>query len=176
DAPRPVSAYAISKLAGELYVRYLWEKHFVMRLCGLYGVVGSMEKGTNFVETMLKMAKEGKDINVVADQTLTPTYTRALAPFIKALVETKRYGLYHMTAEGGCSWYEFAEAVFELSGLKVNISPTTSAVYKTPAKRPTYSVLENANLKKIPGISPMPHWRDALKDYLEERKGYRGEG
>ena len=175
DAPRPVSAYAISKLAGELYVRYLWEKHFVMRLCGLYGVVGSMEKGTNFVETMLKLAKEGKDISVVADQTLTPTYTRALAPFIKALVETKRYGLYHMTAEGGCSWYEFAQAIFELSGLKVNLSPTTSAVYKTPAKRPAYSVLENANLKKIPGISPMPHWRDALKDYLEERKEYRGE-
>jgi dTDP-4-dehydrorhamnose reductase len=173
DTPRPESAYAVSKLAGELYVRYLYEKHFVMRLCGLYGVVGSMEKGTNFVETMLKLAGEGKDISVVSDQILTPTYTRALAPVIKALVETRRYGLYHMTSEGGCSWYEFAAAIFELSDLQPNLTPTTSDVYKTPAKRPSYSVLENANLKKIPGMLPMPHWRDGLKEYLEERKVYR---
>lgn len=173
DAPRPMSAYAISKLAGELYVRYLHEKHFVIRLCGLYGVVGSMEKGTNFIETMLTLAEEGKDIRVVNDQTLTPTYTRTLAPVIKALIETHRYGLYHMTCEGECSWYEFASAIFELSGLRPNLSPTTSDIYKTPAKRPTYSVLENANLKKIPDIPSMQHWRDALKDYLEERKTYR---
>jgi len=176
DTPRPLSAYAISKLAGELYVRYLWEKHFVVRLCGLYGVVGSMEKGTNFIETMLKMAGEGREISVVDDQTLTPTYTRALAPVIKALSETQEYGLYHMTSEGGCSWYEFAQAIFELYGIDAKLKPTTSGVYKAPAKRPTYSVLENANLKKIPGMMTMPHWRNALKDYLEERRSYRGEG
>ncbi len=175
DAPRPLSAYAISKLAGELFIRYLHEKHFILRLCGLYGVVGSLEKGTNFVETMLKLAKEGKDIKVVSDQTLTPTYTGVLAPRIKALIETKKFGLYHMTCEGECSWYEFAEAIFELSGVKANLSPTTSDVYKQPAKRPRYSVLENANLKVIPSVSPMPHWRDALREYLEERKTYRGE-
>ena len=175
DAPRPLSAYAISKLAGELYIRYLYEKHFVLRLCGLYGVVGSLEKGTNFVETMLKLAKEGKDISVVNDQTLTPTYTAALAPRIKALIETKQYGLYHMTCEGECSWYEFAQGIFELSGVKANLSPTTSDVYRQPAKRPRYSVLENANLKKLPSVPPMPHWRDALAQYLEERKSYRSE-
>jgi len=175
DAPRPLSAYAISKLAGELYIRYLHEKHFILRLCGLYGVVGSLEKGTNFVETMLKLAKEGKDIKVVDDQTLTPTYTHVLAPRIKALTETKQYGLYHMTCEGGCSWYEFTKAIFDLSGLKANLSPTTSDVYKQPAKRPRYSVLENANLKKLSSVPPMPHWRDALKEYLEERKAFRGE-
>jgi dTDP-4-dehydrorhamnose reductase len=174
DAPRPQSAYAISKLAGELYVRYMHEKHFVLRLCGLYGVVGSLEKGTNFVETMLKLAKEGKEIKVVNDQTLTPTYTAALAPRIKALVETVEYGLYHMTCEGECSWYEFAKGIFELSGLDANLSPTTSDVYQQPAKRPRYSVLENANLKKLSSVPPMPHWRDALADYLEERKSYRG--
>jgi dTDP-4-dehydrorhamnose reductase len=167
---RPVSAYGISKLAGEHFIRYLYENHFVLRLCGLYGVRGSMEKGTNFVETMLKMAREGKEIKVVADQTLTPTYTRALAPRIKALAQTKRYGLYHMTCEGECSWYEFAKAIFELSGLKPDLSPTTSAIYKTPAKRPRYSVLENENLKSVPSVEPIPHWRDALRDYLEERK------
>jgi dTDP-4-dehydrorhamnose reductase len=174
DAPRPESAYAVSKLAGELYIRYLHEKHFVLRVCGLYGVVGSKEKGTNFVETMLAMAAAGKPISVVDDQTLTPTYTLALAPRIKALIETRRYGLYHMTCDGACSWYEFARAVFELSGLDANLSPTTSDVYKTPAKRPRYSVLENATLNSVPEVAPMPHWRDALKDYLEERKAYRG--
>ncbi|UCD57792.1 MAG: dTDP-4-dehydrorhamnose reductase [Candidatus Hydrogenedentota bacterium] len=175
DTPRPLSAYAISKLAGEHYIRYVHDKHFIIRLCGLYGVTGSMEKGTNFVETMLKLAKEGKDIKVVNDQTLTPTYTRALAPRIKALIETKQYGLYHMACEGACSWYDFARGIFELSGLKPNLSPTTSDVYRTPAKRPRYSVLENENLKSVPGVPPMPHWRDALKEYLEERKMSRGE-
>jgi len=134
-----------------------------------------MEKGTNFIETMLKMAGEGREISVVDDQTLTPTYTAALAPVIKALSEAEEYGLYHMTSEGGCSWYEFAQAIFELYGVDARLKPTTSDVYKAPAKRPAYSVLENANLKKIPSIPPMPHWRDALKDYLEERKSYRGE-
>jgi dTDP-4-dehydrorhamnose reductase len=176
DTPRPMSAYAISKLAGELYIRYVHDKHFIIRPCGLYGVVGSMEKGTNFVETMLKMAAEGKDISVVSDQTLTPTYTLALARVLKELIDTGSYGLYHMTCEGECSWYEFAEAIFELSGIDANLSPTTSDVYKQPAHRPAYSVLENANLKEIAAVSPMPHWRDALSDYLEERKSYRGEG
>jgi dTDP-4-dehydrorhamnose reductase len=124
---------------------------------------------------MLRLAREGKDISVVSDQTLTPTYTGVLAPRIKALIETKQYGLYHMTCEGECSWFEFAAAIFELSGLNATLSPTTSDVYKQPAKRPRYSVLENANLKKISSVPPMPHWRDALADYLEERKRYRGE-
>ncbi|MBI5116001.1 dTDP-4-dehydrorhamnose reductase [Candidatus Poribacteria bacterium] len=169
DTPRPVNAYGISKLAGEHFVRYLYDRHFVIRVSGLYGVAGSRGKGTNFVEMMLKKAQEGQDIRVVNDQTLTPTYTRALAPRIKALVETKRYGLYHMTCEGECSWYEFASAIFELSGLRPNLWPTTSAAFYTPAKRPRYSVLENENLKSI-SAPPMPFWRDALRDYLEERK------
>ena len=169
DTPRPLSAYAISKLAGELFVRYLHDRHFVVRLCGLYGVTGSKEKGTNFVETMIKLAEEGTDIKVVSDQTLTPTYTGALAPRIKALIGTGQYGLYHMTCEGECSWYDFARAIFELSGLTPNLSPTTSDIYRTPAKRPRYSVLENENLKSATAVPPMPFWRDALKEYLEER-------
>jgi dTDP-4-dehydrorhamnose reductase len=173
DTARPLSAYGISKLTGEHFIRYLYDNYFVLRLCGLYGVRGSMEKGTNFVETMLKMAQEGKDIKVVADQTLTPTYTLALASRIKALVETRRYGLYHMTCEGECSWFEFAKAIFELSGLKPNLSPTTSVIYMTPAKRPRYSVLENENLKSVPSVEPMPFWRDALRDYLLERNAKR---
>jgi dTDP-4-dehydrorhamnose reductase len=173
DAPRPLSAYAISKLAGEFFIRYLYDRHFILRVSGLYGVAGSRGKGTNFVETMLKKAREGQEIKVVNDQTLTPTYTRALAPRIKALIETKRYGLYHMTCEGQCSWYEFARAIFDLSGLHPKLSPTTSAEFRTPAKRPRYSVLENENLKSVPSVEPMPFWRDALAEYLEERKQAR---
>jgi dTDP-4-dehydrorhamnose reductase len=118
---------------------------------------------------MLKLASEGKPIKVVNDQVLTPTYTRALAPRIKALIETKAFGLYHMTCEGQCSWYEFARAIFELSGIHANLSPTTSSQYYTPAKRPRYSVLENENLKKLTSVPRMPHWKDALAEYLEER-------
>ncbi|GAB4342123.1 MAG: dTDP-4-dehydrorhamnose reductase [Candidatus Abyssubacteria bacterium] len=175
DAPRPLNAYGISKLAGEHFIRYLSEKYFLLRVSGLYGVAGSRGKGTNFVETMLRLAREGKPIRVVNDQTLTPTYTRALAPRIKALIETGRYGLYHMTCEGECSWYEFARGIFELSGLTPDLSPTTSTEFYTPAKRPRYSVLENENLKKVREVEPMPFWRDALAAYLEERKAYRKE-
>ena len=170
DAPRPESAYAISKLTGEFFVRSLSERYFLIRLCGLYGIAGSKEKGTNFVETMLKLAREGKPLKVVDDQVLTPTYTRVLAPRIKALIETGKFGLYHMTSEGQCSWYEFARAIFELSGIPADLSPTTSDQYYTPAKRPSYSVLENEKLKRIQEVEPMPHWRDALAEYLEERK------
>ncbi len=173
DAPRPLNAYAISKLAGEYFIRYLYDKHFILRVSGLYGVAGSRGKGTNFVETMLKLAREGKDIKVVNDQVLTPTYTRALAPRIRALIETGRYGLYHMSCDGECSWHEFAAAIFELSGLKPNLSPTTSAEFRTAAKRPRYSVLKNRNLAAASEVEPLPFWRDALKEYLEERKEYR---
>lgn len=170
DAPRPVNAYAISKLAGEFFIRAYSEKYFLLRVCGLYGIAGSRGKGTNFVETMLKLAREGKPIKVVNDQVLTPTYTRALAPRIKALIETGKFGLYHMTCEGQCSWYEFARAIFELSGIRASLSPTTSVDFYTPAKRPRYSVLENELLKKLTSVPSMPHWRDALAEYLEERK------
>lgn len=174
DAPQPQSAYAVSKVAGEFFVRSLSERYFLLRLCGLYGITGSKEKGTNFIETMLKLAREGKPIKVVDDQVLTPTYTRVLAPRIKALIETGKFGLYHMTSEGECSWYEFARAIFDLSGVQANLSPTTSDQYYTPAKRPHYSVLENARLKLLPSVPPLPHWRDALAEYLEERKQVKG--
>jgi dTDP-4-dehydrorhamnose reductase len=170
DAPRPLNAYAVSKLAGEFFIRSLTKRYFLLRVCGLYGIAGSRGKGTNFVETMLKMGRAGKPIKVVNDQVLTPTYTRALAPRIKALAETGKFGLYHMTCEGQCSWYEFARAVFELSDVRADLSPTTSDQYYTPAKRPRYSVLENANLNKLATVPPMPHWKDALAEYLEERE------
>jgi dTDP-4-dehydrorhamnose reductase len=164
----PLSIYGNSKLAGELLVRTTARRFFLIRTCGLYGRAGSRGKGGNFVETMLAKAKNGDAIRVVDDQTLTPTSTLELARQLSVLMKTAHYGLYHATCEGACSWYEFAAAIFEIAGIAANLSPTTSELYKTPASRPHYSVLENARLKRL-GLNRMRNWREALAEYLDTR-------
>jgi len=166
--PSPLGVYATSKLSGEFLVRAAAKKHFLIRTCGLYGVAGSHGKGGNFVETMITKAKRHESIRVVNDQVVTPTYTRDLAHQIARILPTTSYGLYHMTNEGCCTWHEFAKAIFEISGIDANLSPTTSELYKTPAIRPRYSVLENARLKQL-ALNEMRHWRDALTAYLKEK-------
>jgi dTDP-4-dehydrorhamnose reductase len=164
--PFPLSVYGNSKLAGEILVRTMAKKYFLIRTCGLYGVAGSQGKGGNFVQTMLTKAKRGETIRVVNDQVVTPTYTADLADQIAQILPTDQFGLFHMTNEGSCTWYEFANSIFELSGIQVDLSPTSSDVYKTPAIRPKYSVLENARLKEL-RLNQMRHWRDALAAYLQ---------
>jgi len=164
----PLSVYGNSKLAGEMLVRTMARKYFVIRTCGLYGLAGSRGKGGNFVEIMLSKARSGDPIRVVNDQTLTPTSTLEVARQLSRLLTTTHYGLFHMTSEGACSWYEFARAIFELSGIAADLSPTTSEFYKTPASRPRYSVLENAHLKKL-GLNRMCHWREGLSEYLKSK-------
>ncbi len=166
--PSPLNVYATSKLSGEFLVRAAAKKYFLVRTCGLYGVAGSQGKGGNFVETMIAKARRHESIRVVNDQTVTPTYTVDLAHHIARILSTTHYGLYHMTNEGCCTWYEFAKAIFEISGINADLSPTTSELYKTPAIRPRYSVLENARLKQL-GLNEMRHWRDALRAYLKEK-------
>lgn len=163
--PFPLSVYGNSKLAGEYLVRTMARKYFVIRSCGLYGHAGSRGKGGNFVEIMIEKARRGEPIRVVDDQVLTPTSTIDLARQIALVVPTAHFGLYHMTNEGACSWYQFAAAIFEIAGIQAQLSPTTSEFYKTPALRPRYSVLENSRMKEL-GFSPMRHWRDALSEYL----------
>jgi dTDP-4-dehydrorhamnose reductase len=114
------------------------------------------------------LAAEGKRIRVVGDQVLTPTSARELAKKVRQLVETDQYGLYHITNNGECSWYQFAAAIFELSGVRPRLVETTSAAYGARAARPAYSVLDNANLRAL-GLDDLRHWRDALADYLDER-------
>jgi len=166
--PCPLSVYAHSKLAGELLVKTLAQKYFLIRSSGLYGRAGSRGKGGNFVEMMLAKAGRGEPIRVVNDQVVTPTYTLDLAVQIARVLPTTHYGLFHMTNEGSCSWYEFARTIFDMTGIKVDLEPTTSELYKTPAIRPRYSVLENARLKEL-GLNEMRHWRDALAAYLKEK-------
>ena len=166
--PFPLSVYANSKLAGELLVRAYARKYFLIRSSGLYGRAGSMGKGGNFVETMLAKAKRGEAIRVVNDQTLTPTYTVDLANQVSILLSTTHYGLFHATNEGACSWFEFARAIFDLTKIDAELSPTTSDAYKMPAARPAYSVLENARLKEL-GLNRMGNWREALAAYLKDK-------
>jgi len=170
DLPGPLSVYAASKLAGEHFARAYTERAFVVRTCGLFGKAGCLEKGRNFVETMLHLAASGRTpIRVVNDQVVTPTPTGELAARVVELIQTKEYGLYHMTAEGACSWYEFARAILEISGGDpALVVPVDSAAFASKARRPAYSVLENGRMKKI-GLTPFSPWRDSLAAYLREK-------
>lgn len=169
DVPGPINVYGVSKLAGELFVRYLMDRSFVFRVSGLYGVAGSSGKGGNFVELMLRLAREGRDIRVVDDQRLTPTYTVDLAQQIAAVIEGGHYGLYHATSQGDCTWYEFAAEIFRQSGLSPNLSRAQTGDFGEKATRPAFSVLENRALQRL-GLDRMQPWQEALGAYLEERK------
>jgi dTDP-4-dehydrorhamnose reductase len=169
DLPGPVSVYGLSKLAGEYMVRAHCPRHFIIRSCGLYGVWGSGGKGGNFVETMLRLASQGKPLRVVADQYCTPSYTVDIAEAAAQLLQTQAHGLYHLTNAESCTWYEFAKAIFEMAGVKADLSPITSAEFAAAAKRPPYSVLSSASYRGLGLSAPRP-WRLALSAYLDERQ------
>jgi dTDP-4-dehydrorhamnose reductase len=168
DRPAPVNVYGTSKLAGEYLTSTYAERYFLLRVCGLYGTAGSSGKGGNFVETMLKKASAGDAIKVVADQVLTPTYTGDLAKAVRELLETKEYGLYHLSSEGECSWYDFTRHIFKSAGIEANLSPIKTSEFFSAVRRPAYSVLSKAKFRSL-GLS-IPDWQDALPRYLEERK------
>ena len=165
DLPKPLNVYGVSKLAGEYFVRNLCPKHYVVLTSGLYGLAGSSGKGGNFVETMIRLANEDRPIRVVDDQVLTPTYTADVAEALKRLVQTGAYGLYHITNRGECSWYQFANKIFELSGLDPDFGRTTTEAFAARARRPSYSVLAGHGLGLI-GLEPLRHWSEALASYI----------
>jgi dTDP-4-dehydrorhamnose reductase len=168
DLPCPRCTYGVSKLAGEFLLQSIWPKHFIFRVSGLYGYAGSREKGTNFVELMIGLARQGKPIRVVADQVLTPTSTMDVARGVRMLTGTDCYGLYHLTNTGECSWHEFAQAIFEYSNLQPDLTAVPSDAFPTRAKRPNYSVLDNRRLRDA-GFPDVPHWREALQGYIAGR-------
>lgn len=169
DAALPLNVYGNSKLAGEFFVRTLCEKYFLIRTCGLYGRAGCREKGANFIEAMLSLEKSGRTIPVVNDQWVTPTSTEELAARIVELIRTDRFGLYHMTNEGRCTWYDFACAVFSYMGKQADIVPVDSRTFGAKAARPAFSVLENKNAKAA-GVTDFSPWQDALKKYLKKKE------
>jgi dTDP-4-dehydrorhamnose reductase len=169
DAARPLNAYGISKLSGELYVRARHAQHYIVRTSGLYGLHPCVGKGRNFVETMLELAKKNEVLRVVSDEVLTPTFTEDLAEQVRRLIEaTPEPGVYHATNDGECSWHDFAAEIFRVAGTNVKLEKTTTAEWNAPATRPAYSVLANAALQQH-GIDSMPHWKDALKRYLGKK-------
>jgi len=169
DAPAPLSAYGESKLAGERMALTRCRRAFVFRVCGLFGVARSAGKGgTNFVETMLRLAGEGRSIRVVRDQVLTPSYTLDLAPKVWRVVARGPHGLYHLTNAGQTSWYDFAREVFRLAGLAPDLTGVTAAEYGARARRPAYSVLRHGRLAAL-GEDDLRPWPEALAAYLRER-------
>ncbi len=168
DVPNPISIYGMSKLAGEQIVRRYGERYFLIRTCGLYARDGSRSKGGNFVETMLRLAAEGRTIRVVNDQVATPTSAKDLVKSLVPLLHSDRYGLYHMTNNGSCSWFEFAKEIFKLANLPAKVQPVSSAEFRAKARRPPYSVLDNLALREA-GFPELPPWQQALAEYLRER-------
>ncbi|MFQ6083270.1 MAG: dTDP-4-dehydrorhamnose reductase [Candidatus Aminicenantia bacterium] len=168
DSPNPLNVYGNSKLTGEYFVKNICQKYFLIRTSGLYGIAGAKAKKGNFVDLMLKLEKIGKPIKVVNDQILTPTYTFELAEKISQLIKKDIYGLYHLTNQGQCNWYEFAKTIFEFIGKKPALSPISSGLYGAKAKRPKYSVLENKRACQI-DLGEFSPWKDALRAYLKEK-------
>jgi dTDP-4-dehydrorhamnose reductase len=165
DLPGPVGIYGASKLAGEYLARARCAKHFVIRTCGLYGHVQPGTTRRSFVALMLHLANEGRPIRVVNDQICSPTYTDDLAIATLSLLETKAYGLYHLTSAGECSWHEFARTIFDLAQVSADLQGIGSAEFGAPAPRPEYSVMANEAAARL-GLRPIRHWKDALTSYL----------
>jgi dTDP-4-dehydrorhamnose reductase len=168
DAPGPVSVYGLSKLAGEYLVRTLAPRHLVIRTCGLYGAWGSGGKGGNFVETMLRVAGQGKPLRVVNDQHCTPSYTKDVAAAIVGLIGRDANGLFHVVNGGATTWHDLAAEAFRLSGIRADLTPIPTSERTDAAQRPPYSVLATAKLAGA-GVPPPRHWTEALAAYLAER-------
>ena len=169
DAPNPLNVYGESKLEGERLALARCERAVVFRVAGLFGVSqGSGKGGTNFVETMLRLAQKGGPIRVVADQVLGPSYTRDLAPKVWRVLPRAAHQIYHLTNAGQTSWHGFARRVFELAGVATEVVPVTSAGFGARARRPAYSVLAHANLAAL-GEDDLRPWDAALAAYVAER-------
>lgn len=159
---KPLGAYGRTKLAGEEFVQQYLEKYFIVRTAWVFGV-----HGNNFVKTMIRLGKERDELGVVHDQVGSPTYTVDLAKFMVELMQSEKYGIYHATNEGICSWYEFAVEIFRQAGIDVTVNQLTTEQFPRPAARPKYSVLSKSKIEEQ-GFTPLRHWKDALAAYLEE--------
>ena len=162
DKVNPVNYYGETKLQGELEVSKILENHFIIRISWVFG-----ENGNNFVKTMLRLAETRNELNVVGDQYGSPTYTKDLALLIAEMIRTEKYGVYHASNEGTCSWNEFAQAIFESRGLAVKVNSIPTSEYPTRAKRPMSSVMSKGKLEQN-GFNRLPDWKDALERYLNQ--------
>jgi len=170
DSPNPLNVYGQTKLDGEHFIRGLIDKHFLIRTCGLFGEAGCWGKGYNFVDAMVRASEKNQSIQVVNNQTVTPTSTAELSERVIELIKTQEFGLFHMTNAGQCTWYEFAQMIFDLMGRDVDLIPVDSDEYGSAAVRPAFSVLDNSKARSL-GLTPFSHWTKALEVYMKT-KGY----
>ncbi|MBQ3136505.1 MAG: dTDP-4-dehydrorhamnose reductase [Clostridia bacterium] len=163
DKKAPLSVYGKSKYEGERAVMRLCEKYFIVRTSWVFG-----EQDRNFIATMLRLSQTKNEINVVCDQIGSPTYSADLALLLTEMAQTEKYGVYHGTNEGYCSWYELAKKVFDYKKISVKVNPVTSEEYITPAKRPKNSRLSKKTLTDA-GFSLLPPWENAVERYLDQK-------
>lgn len=158
DPANPINIYGQTKLEGEQAINIIWPKHYIIRTSWLYS-----EYGNNFVKTMLKLGSERSELKIIADQVGTPTYAIDLAAVIMTIIKSGRadYGVYHYSNEGVTSWYDFAKAIFDISGTNVNVLPIRTSEYPTKAMRPAYSAMDKSKIKNTFEIT-VPYWRDSL--------------
>jgi len=162
DVPNPLSAYGKSKYDAELAVQELLTKFFVVRISWVFGI-----NGNNFVKTMLRLSGTKERLSVVNDQIGSPTFTEDLAVLLVDMIQTEKYGIYHATNEGDCSWYEFACEIFRMAGKTITVTPVTAAEYGAKAPRPQNSRLSKDKLTEN-GFKRLPHWQSALERYLTQ--------
>jgi dTDP-4-dehydrorhamnose reductase len=167
DAPDPINAYGISKLAGEFFTKQN-PRHYVFRVASLFGVAGASGKGGNFVETMLAKAKKNEPISVVGDMWMSPTYSHDAAEMMRNILEKQLpFGTHHLTNRGQCTWFQFTQEIFKLTGLTPELKMIETSQNPTKAQRPLYSVLRSTKLPEY-GLE-MRTWQEALNAYLLEK-------
>ncbi|HWZ31032.1 MAG TPA: dTDP-4-dehydrorhamnose reductase [Bryobacteraceae bacterium] len=168
DATHPMGAYAVSKLAGELYARAYLDQPLIIRTSGVFGPGGLDTARGNFVELMLRLASQGQPIRVVEDHVASPTFAPALASRTADLVGRNARGIFHAGGGTPISWFDWAVKIFDAAGLKPPIKPTNEREFRTAARRPRYSALSNGKLEAL-GVAPMPTLDEAIRTYLERR-------
>jgi dTDP-4-dehydrorhamnose reductase len=171
DSTHPLGAYAVSKLAGELYAGAYLDRPLIVRTSGVFGPGGLRTARGNFPELMLRLAREGKPIRVVEDHVASPTFAPALASRSIDLLERDLEGVFHVGGGQPISWFDFAALIFEKAGVKAQLSPTNEREYRTAARRPKFSALENARLAQE-NIAAMPPLEEAVEQYLQARQTY----
>jgi dTDP-4-dehydrorhamnose reductase len=172
DPTHPLGAYAVSKLAGEIYAQAYLDNPLLIRTSGVFGPGGLFTPRGNFVELMLRLAKNRNPIRVVEDHVASPTYAPLLAARTADLLERGASGVFHVGGGEAVSWYEYARLIFELAGVEPELRPTNEREYRSAARRPKFSALSNSKMESL-GITPMPPLREALKLYLAARDSVR---
>lgn len=162
DKTNPLNLYGKSKLKGEEFVKEILDKYYIVRISWVFG-----KNGNNFIKSMIRLAKDREELSIVNDQIGSPTYTKDLAVLLVDMIETDKYGVYHATNDGYCTWYEFAKEIFKLAGIDIKVNPISTQQYPTKARRPMNSKMSKDKLIDN-NFKVLRNWKEALKEYIKE--------